>query len=283
MLADMHTHSLHSPDADRGASVEQMALKAQELGLHTLTVTDHCDLNYWYGADEHKYEEYYLSDSSMFGSRDYAAASIEEVTALKERFSFLRCGIELGQLAQAPEQAALMSADKRLDFIIGSLHMNRGKPDFYWIECKKMDSSEIVSLLDDYFAEELEVCRTGDFDILGHLTYPMRYIVGECGIPLDMTRWEDIIREIFSTLISRGKGIEINTSGLRQHYGLTFPSLEHICLFREMGGEIITLGSDAHRIDDIGAGLGAGAALAREAGFRYTAVYTGRQPEFIRL
>lgn len=283
MLADMHTHSSFSPDAERDVTIEKMALRAQELGLCALTVTDHCDLNYWLPAGERDYEEYYLLDSMMFGSRDYAASSIETVTALKERFPLLRCGIELGQLVQAPDQAALMAADKRLDFIIGSLHMNKNKPDFYWIEYNKMDSSEITSLLDDYFAEQLAVCRTGDFDILGHLTYPMRYICGECGITLDMSRWDGIIREIFCTLISRGKGIEINTSGLRQKYGLTFPSLEYIRLYRELGGEIITLGSDAHRTSDIGAGLKAGAALAEAAGFKYTALYTGRKPEFIPL
>ena len=283
MLADMHTHSSFSPDADRGADIEKMALRAAELGLGILTVTDHCDLNFRFSESEHAYPDYLLCDRDMFGSLGYALKSIEAVTALKERYPVLRCGIELGQLVQAPDTAADLASDLRLDFVIGSLHMNRGKPDFYWIEYNKMDSSELTALLDAYFEEQLEVCRTADFDVLGHLTYPLRYIVGKYGIPVELTRWEGIIEDIFRALIGRGKGIEINTSGLRQEYDRTFPDLGLVRLYRQLGGEILTLGSDAHRIEDIGSGLQAGAELAKQAGFDYMTVFTGRKPEFVKL
>ena len=283
MLADMHTHSFFSPDADREASIEAMARRASELGLYALTVTDHCDCNYWLTAEEGSYPDYQQNDSMMFGAGEYAPASIEAVTALREQYPILRCGTELGQLVQAPKEAALMAADPRLDFVIGSLHMNAGRPDFYWIEYNKMDTSEVYTLLDDYFAEELETCRTADFDILGHLTYPLRSIVGEYGIQVDMSRYEDVIREIFCTLIEKGRGIEINTAGLRRKLAQPSPTLEYVKLYRSLGGEILTLGSDAHRISDIGAGLREAAELAKEAGFRYTAVYSRRKPEFIRL
>lgn len=283
MLADMHTHSRFSPDADQNTEIEAMTRRAEALGLCAITVTDHCDCNYWLPESEGDYPEYQQRDSMMFGSRDYALASIGAAYALKERYPVLRCGIELGQLMQAPEEARLVASDPRLDFVIGSLHMNAGKPDFYWIEYNKLDTSELYALLDSYFAEELETCKRGDFDVLGHLTYPMRYITGEFGIELDMRRYDDIIREIFGTLIDRGKGIEINTSGLRQKYGQPFPTLEYVKLYRSLGGEIITLGSDSHRLGDIGAGIRECAELASEAGFRFTALFSRRRPEFIRL
>ncbi|MBR6873599.1 MAG: histidinol-phosphatase HisJ family protein [Ruminococcus sp.] len=283
MLCDMHTHSSYSPDADREVTVERMVRRARELGLGHIALTDHCDCNYWYREDETEYPEYQKPDSMMFGARDYAVSSIREAASLAEGYPELICGIELGQPLQAPEAAAGITKMPGLDFVIGSLHMNAGKPDFYWIEYDKLDSKELDALLTDYFTELLKMCRGCDFDILGHLTYPLRYIEGKYGIPVDMSSYGEVIREIFCTLIQRGKGIEINTSGLRQEYGKTFPTLEYVKLYRSLGGELLTLGSDAHRLCDIGAGLEDGAELAREAGFKYTAVFRGRKPRLIPL
>lgn len=282
-LCDMHTHSSYSPDADRDADIGSMAETAARLGLEYITVTDHCDCNFWYGENEYEYPQYQQQDSMMFGSGHYAVSSIREAGRLKEKYPQLLCGVELGQPLQNTRAAEAVSAMKELDLMIGSLHMNTGKPDFYWLKYGSMSRSEITSLLEDHFDELLEMCRVSDFDVLGHLTYPLRYIVGENGIDVDMNRYTDIIREIFTALIERGKGIEINTSGLRQKYGRTFPELGYVKLFRSLGGEIITLGSDAHKLSDIGAGLNEGAEIALEAGFRYTAVFKQRRPEFIKL
>ena len=283
MLCDMHTHSSFSPDADRDASIEAMAEKARDLGLGHITVTDHCDCNFWHRQDEFDYPEYQLPDSMMFGARDYALESITKVNEAKNRYPRLLCGIELGQPLQAPEAAACITSLDGLDFIIGSLHMNEGRPDFYWIDYSKLSREEIDTILYDYFDEILRMCLNCDFDVLGHLTYPLRYIVGDHGISVDMEKYGEKIENIFKALIERGKGIEINTSGLRQKYGKTLPDLDLIKLYRSLGGEIITLGSDAHRISDIGAGLTEGAELARQAGFSYTAVFKNRKPKFISL
>lgn len=283
MLCDMHTHSRYSPDADRDAVIERMAEQAEKAGLGHIAVTDHCECNFWLTAEEKDYPEYQKPDSMMFGSRIYALQSIRETLELKKRHPGLLCGVELGQPLQNTSAAEEIYGTEGLDFIIGSLHMNAGKPDFYWLEYDKMDSSELYSLLDCYFTEVLEMCRCCDFDVLGHLTYPLRYIEGRSGIKVDMQRYDGIIREIFCTLIEKGKGIEINTSGLRQEYGRCFPDIEYVRLYRSLGGEIMTLGSDAHRISDIGAGLEEGAMLARQAGFRYAAVFKGRKPEFVKL
>ncbi len=105
--------------------------------------------------------------------------------------------------------------------------------------------------------------QVGKFDVLGHLTYPLRYIQGEQGISVDMTPFDEVIREIFTILISSGKGIEINTSGYRQKYGMPFPNLPYVKLFKEMGGEILSLGSDAHKAEDLGKGLHDSAELAK--------------------
>jgi len=283
MLTDMHTHSNFSPDAQRDTSIDRMAARAEEMGLEYIAVTDHCDCNYWLPSYETDYLDYQQGDGMMFGSRDYALGSIERTSELKEKYPHLLCGIELGQLMQAPDIAARVASDDRLDFIIGSLHMNRGKQDFYWIKYNELDSCEVYRLLDNYFTEELETCKAADFDVLGHLTYPLRYMAGDYSLNIDMSRYQDVIREIFCTLIKRGKGIEVNTSGYRQKYGKPFPDLEYLKLYRSLGGEIITLGSDSHRISDIGAGISEGEDLLRSAGFRYISVFKKRSPEFIAL
>lgn len=281
-LADLHTHTNFSPDAE--STPEQMCGRAAELGLAAYAITDHCDCNFWYPLEN--CESTTATDAEMYGAGKYANASIDCQTALKEKYSGrlnLLCGIELGQPLQNPERAEEIASRPELDFIIGSHHQNAGENDFYWIEYDKLDSSEIYRLLDDYFCQVYEMSKWGKFDVLGHLTYPLRYICGEYGIDIDMKRYDDVIREIFCTLIHSGKGIEINTSGLRQKYGLTFPTLDYIKLYRELGGEIITLGSDAHCAADIGKGIFEGAELAKAAGFKYISYFKERKPTFMRL
>ena len=282
ILTDMHTHTSFSPDGKD--SLEQMLERAAELGLSAYAVTDHCDCNYWYSSE--RYSKAAEEDSDMFGAGKYSAESIEAQYKLKEKYegrlNFL-CGIELGQPLQDIENAEKTASDKRLDFIIGSHHQNKGSKDFYFLRYNEMREDDIYSLLDSYFEEMLEMCRWGRFDVLGHLTYPLRYIEGDYGIKTDMNRYGEIIREIFRTLIYSGKGIEINTSGLRQKYKNTFPDLGDIRLYREMGGEIITVGSDAHRVCDLAAGTEAGIQAAREAGFEYLAYFRERKPQFIKL
>ncbi|WP_124097944.1 histidinol-phosphatase HisJ family protein [Ruminococcus sp. Marseille-P6503] len=282
-LIDLHTHSSFSPDGE--APPELMLERAAELGLSAYAVTDHCDCNYWYPADGCS-GSLDLKDIEMYGAGQYALESIAAQSRLKElykdRLNFL-CGIELGQPLQSLENAEKLVSDPRLDFVIGSHHQNKGQDDFYLLKYDEMELSGIYSLLDAYFGEMLDMCRWGKFDVLGHLTYPLRYIEGDYGTALDLDRYEEIIREIFRVLIQKGKGIEINTSGLRQKYGRTFPTLEYVRTYREMGGEILTVGSDAHRVSDLAAGTAAGAEIAKAAGFRYLTYFKERKAVFEKL
>ncbi len=279
MTADLHTHTNYSPDAK--SSPEEMCRRAAELGLKWYAVTDHCDCNFWLPISEQ--DRKITIDKEMYGSRDYAQASISHISRLKEQFPFLLCGVELGQPLQNIPAAEVILSRPELDFVIGSLHMNSGRDDFYWLDYGNMTLAEIYSLMEEYFSEILEMCRKADFDVLGHLTYPLRYITGEYGITLEMGRFDDVIRSIFRTLAENGHGIEINTSGLRQKIGKTLPDLEYVKLYRECGGEILTIGSDAHNSGDLGAGIEFGEQTARDAGFKYTAVFRNRKPEFIKL
>lgn len=168
----------------------------------------------------------------------------------------------------------------RFDFVLGSLHAIRGMDDFAYVDFSGLNAEVI---LERYFDELLELCQWGGFDSLAHMTYPLRYIVGKYQQPVEMSRYSEVIREILSTLAQKHLGLEINTAGLRREIGQTSPTLEYVKLFRELGGEILTFGSDAHCAQDLGAGLETAIDMAKEAGFSYFAFYKKHEPQHAAL
>jgi len=205
---------------------------------------------------------------------------------MKEKYAGklnLLCGVELGQILHDIEAAKLVNADSRVDFIIGSVHQVMGEQDFYFIDYEKLTMDDIYDLLERYFREVYDLSRTDLFDVVGHITYCLRYMKQRHGIEADISRYDDIIAETFRNLARNGKGIEINTSGLRQGFGDAFPNLKYVKLFRDMGGEIVTVGSDSHTIEDIAANAADGISIARAAGFARLAYFKKRKPYFIDI
>lgn len=276
---DCHTHTQYSMDSE--ADIIEMIERARELDLAAYAVTDHCECNCWY-PKEH-YENTELFD--YFNYKDDFEASLSAVTELKEKYSDfnLLCGTELGQPMAALDIAEKAVSDPRLDFVIASLHQITGEKDFYYINYYRMTTDEINKLLEGYFTEIYEMCKWGKFDVLGHLTYCLRYMKIRNGITPNLKCFEEIISESLRELVKKGKGIEINTSGIRQNFGAAFPSLKYIRRFRELGGEIITIGSDAHKVRDLGANIADGTELAKLAGFTETCYFKERQPHFIKI
>lgn len=278
-LIDCHTHTQFSMDSE--ADINAMIKKAKELKLAAYAITDHCECNCWY-PKEH-YENTELFD--YFNYKDDFEASLSAVTELKEKYSDfnLICGTELGQPLADLEIAEKCIADSRLDFVISSVHQIKDEKDFFYINYYHMSTAEINNLLERYFSEVYELCKWGKFDVLGHLTYCLRYMKIRNGITPNMKLFDEIIAESLRTLADKGKGIEINTSGIRQGFGTTFPSLKYIKLFREFGGKIISIGSDAHKVRDLGANIAEGTELAKAAGFSEICYFKKRQPVFIKI
>lgn len=280
IICDMHTHS--SISFDGKDAPEAMCERAIELGLKAYALTDHVECNFWLPRSE--YEN--TNDYDDYDYRSRFEMSLETVPKLKERCKGklkLLFGCELGQATQAREAAEQVWAARGLDFIIGSLHQVRKHDDFYFINLVNMPQEQLDKLLISYYEELYELACRADFDVLGHITYPLRYIVGEAGRSVDISSCDEIIAEIFKKLITRGKGIEINTSGLRQKYGRTMPELKYVKMFRQSGGEVLTLGSDSHCVKDLGSGIEIGAQIAMEAGFEYISYFEERKPQFIKL
>lgn len=280
-LIDCHTHTSFSVDSE--ADINQCISRAAELGLAAYAITDHCEANAWY-EKEHYGEN--PPDCDAFGYCHDFEGSVSAVTEIKEKLDGklnLICGVELGQIAHDMEIAKKVNSDSRLDFIIGSVHQVLDEKDFYYIDYLKMTEDEIYNLLHRYFTEINTLCKSGIPDVIGHLTYCLRYMKQRHGIEPDISRFDEIIADSFRILVQNGKGIEINTSGIRQGFGDTFPNLKYTRLFREMGGEIITIGSDAHTPEDIGKNITDGIELAKAAGFSQIAFFKNRRPQFIAI
>lgn len=259
-ILDLHTHSDSSPDAEH--SVSLMCEYALRRGIRGIAVTDHCEC------------DAYLCD----GYNITCAQSLFQAAKARHIFQgqmVVLLGVELGQPILDLQAAQAVISRPSLDFVLASMHNLRDRQDFYYLDYS-LPENEPHALLDEYFDSLIEIVRWGNFDSLAHLTYPLRYMVGRDGLDIDISRFYDKIDFIFKGLIEQGKALEINTSGLRQALKTTIPSLALLKRYRALGGELLTIGSDAHRAEDVGRGINDGMELAHEAGFRFTTLYQGR-------
>lgn len=262
-LSDCHIHTDCSADGTDSAMM--ICESAARLGFYSVTFTDHCECNsYRAGGFDRSIRQ------SCYESRKAAAAFQGRLHVFS--------GIELGQPTQDLAAAEDALGCFQYDFVLGSLHNLRNQKDFFELD---YSAAGLDDLLNRYFDEILEMIEWGNFDSLAHLTYPLRYIVGECGFTVQSSKYENRIDEVLKSLIAKKIALEVNTSGFRQKLGVSMPDYPVIQRYRELGGTLITLGSDAHRWADVGAGIERGLRLLRKAGFHHYAVYSDRQPHFL--
>ena len=265
IIFDGHTHSRYSGDGSE--TIEAMCLAAIKAGVRGIAVTDHCDLGMHALPDWRE---------RLMG----AAAEIEQ---MKERYKGrlqLFHGVELGQAIHDLVGAQQVLSLFKYDVVLGSLHNLYQTEDFYFLQKKTCDKQ---SLLYRYFEELVQLAKTDTFDVLAHITYAYRYMGYGKEIP-PVQSFEPFLRELFTALAQNGKALELNTSGLyRNPKARAMPDLWELKLFKECGGEMVAIGSDAHIATNIGRGIIEGHALLREAGFSYQTVYQARKPVLYRL
>ena len=265
---DLHMHTESSFDGHYPAELMCGAAVKNELAI--IAITDHFDVDFF---EEHRLDSRQKS-------------SYEDIISAKEKFSakikVLR-GIEMGQPTYDLPLTEKSLARFEYDFVIGSIHNLRKTPDFCELDYQNLTQDEVYSLLEKYFEEELILAKWNGFDTFAHLTYPMRYIVQSGRFNTDLSRFDDVTDEIFKTLIANGKALEINTSGLRQPIGKTMPTENYVRRFRELGGEFLTLGSDAHFTEHVGAGIDEGYAIAESCGFEYVTYFENRKPVQVKI
>ena len=264
-IFDSHTHSDTSWDAEH--SLTFLCETAVKKGILGFAITDHCEIN-----------EYVTRDIETRIRQGYFGV-------LKARAAFgkslmLSYGIELGQMNFDLDLTHHVLEMEPYDFVLGSLHCIRGNEDFYDMDFKDEDP---YALLEEYYQELYEIAKLNLFDSMAHITYPIRYMNGNHRLGVNLSRMDDLIDLTLRTLAENGKALEINAAGLRSSIGETSPTLKYIRRFHELGGEYVTLGSDAHSAEDLGEGIQQAMELARQAGFSSCPFYKKRQPRLLQI
>lgn len=269
-MIDLHVHSDCSLDGR--ASMPEMAQAAISAGIATLCFTDHCDLC--------RFDQAGVLDPDCYPRWKPAVGRHAEAAAALGNEIELLLGIELGGITAAPALAAEIAGTRELDFVIGSVHALRDEKDFFCLEYESR--AQCDDLCRRYIEENIEAVRAGCFDVLAHVGYCLRYMARAGFVP-DLMRFEGRLRALFALCVQTGTGLEVNTSGLRQGLGHTFPDARLLKLYRACGGELLTVGSDAHVPGDVGTDIPKTLSLLAELGFRYITVFRKRRAEFIKL
>lgn len=264
-LCDSHTHSLISMDCD--VPLADMAQAAIAAGLAELCVTDHFDL-----LD---------GDGRPVNGFDWPAAKAQ-YRAVKEQVEgklTLCLGLELGSAPYGPEIARNILAEggDEVDFVLGSLHNWIGMEnniDFYFTDFHDdpgLARRALENALDSTWT--LVTDCPDCYDSLAHIIYPLRYMARD-GHSLSLAGYEGRVRAILTQVAQTGHALEVNANRGRD-LAAWRPILRW---FRECGGELVTLGSDAHRPEDMAKGIAEASELLLEAGFSYVVTFAGRQP-----
>ena len=270
ITADYHVHSEFSSDGK--STMEEMINKGIELGLKTICFTDHMDYDY---PCKYKYEfqlntEEYLKKLQIM--RDKYQSKIEILT-----------GIELGIQPQVIDRMNELVSKYSFDFIIGSVHVV-DQIDPYYPEYWENETEE-EGILKCFMAIK-EGCESfKGFNVCGHIDYIVRYApstkIQYNGYSYPY--YADVLDEILNTLIKYGKGIEVNTSGYKYGLGHPHPKTEIIKRYKELGGEILTIGSDAHLPEHLAYDFVRAENLLKEIGYNYYTIFKEGKPIMKKL
>lgn len=257
--------------------MEQTIEMAISKGLERICFTDHMDLHYPKTSGGYDF---------VFDLEDY----INKLDTLKLKYSDkikIMTGIELGLQPYIKNELYNLSQSKFLDFVIGSTHVIDNIDPYYsdyWVD------KTVTNVINRYYEIVLSNCTEMSecFDVYGHIDYIIRYIPKHMKENLrhhecSYESFKDLVDEILKTIIYKGKGIEINTSGFKYDLGCPHPEKAILNRYYELGGEIITVGSDAHISEHIAYDFSKAEAILKEIGFKYYTIFEDRKPTFIKL
>lgn len=271
IFPDYHLHTSFS--ADSTEDIYKIIDTAKSKGMTSICITDHYDMDFPVikEAPNMKFD----LDIPNYISRLNTIKN--EITSDFD----LRIGIELGTMPSTLKKLTkFVEANPYFDFIIASTHIVDNMDPYYpsYFEGRSYKDGHRR-----YFEDELyAVTNYSAYDVYGHLDYILRY-GRDPENPFAPMDFMDIFEEIFKQIISKGKGIELNTGGLYKDLNQTHPCKEYLKLYKKLGGEIITIGSDAHTADKIGYGFDKAKNLLLECGFKYYCTFKDRKATFEKI
>ena len=266
IICDYHNHTSFSPDST--AAPESMIEQAIRSGLKMICMTDHMDPDY-------PYPDYdFTFDVNKYFKKH------EELRARYGNQITLYTGIELGLQPGIKNELIKLSDEWDWDFVIGSSHLvDHMDPYFpeYWQD--KSDYSGILR----YFETILEnVTEFDNIDVYGHIDYIVRYAPAKAA-NYSYQKYAEILDEVLKTLISKNIGLELNTAGFKYGLGFPNPHTDILKRYKELGGEILTIGSDGHKPEHLAYDFQKVPDILKECGFEYYTIFKKRQPEFIKV
>ncbi len=265
-MKDCHVHTTLSHDGK--SSIEEYLNIAEEKNVDEITFTEHYDI--------------YDGVETKLTTLDVDKCKEEYLKRKDDSKVKTNFGIEIGLRPESFSKIRNMVISHDFDFIIGSSH----------ITCKKdmsMDPTFFEGLSAKeaymkYFNEVLENIKKYyyEFDVYGHLDYVVRY--GNYGIKqINYDDFKDVLDTILMTLIRKDKGIEINTSGIRYGLNEPHPNIDIVKRYKELGGKIITVGSDAHQAKDLASHFEIVYQMLETVGYDEVAIYHHRKPDFVKI
>ncbi len=168
------------------------------------------------------------------------------------------------------------------DFVIGSVHIGADSPFTAARVAGWVAGRSLAEIVEPYYVEVEAAARSGLFDALGHIDFVKRYLAPHV-TAATLAAAPELLEPILRALVDSGTALEINTSGLRQASGETYPSSATVARFRELGGERVTIGSDAHRAEHFAFALADGYGAAAAAGFEAMAFRRGAERVVVPL
>jgi len=263
-LCDYHVHSHWSFDAS--GTLEEYCRAAVERGIDQVGFSEHVGIDPSddaYGTLD--YERY--REALERGRRDYAG-KLE-----------IRMGVEIDFRSSVTAQTEQYLKTHEFDFVTGAVHYLGG--EILWIP-EIFETRPWREVWRDYFAEVLCMVQTGLFDIIAHLDYPKRGHVPLHG-RFDWRACEDQVRPVLTEIVEQQSALEVNTAGLRKQADEIFPSPGVLELYRELGGEFVVFGSDAHKPSEAACDFAGALQAAEAAGLTHLATYTGRSKTLVPI
>lgn len=268
--ADYHLHTAFSSDSK--TPMEDMIASGIQKGLRTLCFTEHMDYDYPVPIDNPDLT--FLLDTNA-----YLAKNSELASKYADKCEIL-FGIELGLQPHLTSRLKELLDSFPFDFVIGSAHLIDGKDPYY---PEFFDGYGEKRAYERYFEHCVENIKAfSGIDSFGHLDYIVRYGPNQNKY-YNYKEYSDYIDEILKLLIHNGIALEVNTGSFKYGMNVTNPSLDIIKVYRQMGGELITVGSDAHVPEFIANKFDLVAQLLEQAGFKYYTEFRGRKAEFLKL
>jgi histidinol-phosphatase (PHP family) len=261
---DYHIHTDFSIDSE--ANMGAACQAAIDRGIDEIAFTDHLD----FGPED---------PSGQFRKPEYLAA----ITACRTRYGdqlTIRAGIEVGEPHIFAEEASEIVGTDDFDVVLGSAHYAAGMKAA-WLE--DFFEQPLRQAYESYFGQVVDLAAEGDFDVLTHIDLVKRDARKFGKVYDGPEPYADMIRTALRSLVERGKGLELNTSPLRRGQPEPCPSLEVLRWYRDLGGEILVVGSDAHAPDAIGAHLDLAVEMAKSAGFGRLAIFEQRRVDWVRI